>query len=146
MWTETETKIGIRCELCVLFVLQGDTRVLIYEIVTDAPYFFECSSFSSPEPHKVPYICTHVSFKPVPSLLCWHFLIVSCPQGLAFLPKTECNVHDVEIAVGLMLTKSTVEPVAFRVPRVKVSQLHHPVDTCLITSFLVVISNKRLWL
>lgn len=59
MWTETETKIGIRCELCVLFVLQGDTRVLIYEIVTDAPYFFECSSFSSPEPHKVPYIILH---------------------------------------------------------------------------------------
>lgn len=65
---------------------------------------------------------------------------------MAFLPKTECNVHDVEIAVGLMLTKATIEPVAFRVPRVKVSQLHHPVDTCLIPTFLVVICNKRLWL
>lgn len=53
---------------------------------------------------------------------------VLCVQGLAFLPKTECNVRDVEIAVGLMLTKTTVEPVAFRVPRVKVSQLHHLVD------------------
>lgn len=50
-------------------------------------------------------------------------------QGLAFLPKTECNVRDVEIAVGLMLTKTTIEPVAFRVPRVKVSQQHHLVDT-----------------
>uniref|UniRef100_A0AAX7T3U8 Coronin n=1 Tax=Astatotilapia calliptera TaxID=8154 RepID=A0AAX7T3U8_ASTCA len=39
--------------------------------------------------------------------------------GLAFLPKTECNVRDVEVAVGLMLTKTTIEPVAFKVPRVK---------------------------
>lgn len=43
-------------------------------------------------------------------------------QGLAFLPKTECNVRNVEVAVALMLTKSTIEPVVFRVPRVKVSQ------------------------
>lgn len=70
---------------------KGDTRVYIYEVVPEDPYFIECSSFNSPEPHK----------------------------GLAFLPKTECNVRDVEIAVGLMLTKTTVEPVAFRVPRVK---------------------------
>lgn len=56
-------------------------------------------------------------------------LITLLLQGLAFLPKTECNVRDVEIAVGLMLTKTTVEPVAFRVPRVKVSQLCHLVDT-----------------
>lgn len=56
-------------------------------------------------------------------------MIVSRVQGLAFLPKTECNVHEVEIASGLMLTKTTIEPVAFSVPRVKVSQLHHLVDT-----------------
>nr|XP_046270726.1 coronin-7 isoform X1 [Scatophagus argus] len=75
----------------IILTGKGDTRVLIYEIVPDAPYFFECSSFNSPDPHK----------------------------GLAFLPKMECNVRDVEIAVGLMLTKTTIEPVAFRVPRVK---------------------------
>uniref|UniRef100_A0A673AMB8 Coronin n=1 Tax=Sphaeramia orbicularis TaxID=375764 RepID=A0A673AMB8_9TELE len=73
------------------FVYQGDTRVHIYEIVPETPYFMECSSFNTPEPHK----------------------------GLAFLPKTECNVRDVEVAVGLMLTKTTVEPVVFKVPRVK---------------------------
>lgn len=70
-------------------------------------------------------------------------LVVSFLQGLAFLPKTECNVRDVEIAMGLMLTKTTIEPVAFRVPRVKVSQCHHLVDTwehC-IPSLLSVISN-----
>uniref|UniRef100_A0A3Q3N467 Coronin n=1 Tax=Mastacembelus armatus TaxID=205130 RepID=A0A3Q3N467_9TELE len=75
----------------VILTGKGDSRVHIYEIVPEEPYFIECSSFNSPEPHK----------------------------GLAFLPKTECNVRDVEIAVGLMLTKTTIEPVAFRVPRVK---------------------------
>lgn len=50
-------------------------------------------------------------------------------QGLAFLPKTECNVREVEIAVGLLLTKTAIEPVSFKVPRVKVSQVHHLVDT-----------------
>ncbi|XP_043955902.1 coronin-7-like isoform X2 [Gambusia affinis] len=75
----------------VILTGKGDTRVYIYELVPEDPYFIECSSFNSPEPHK----------------------------GLAFLPKTECNVRDVEIAVGLMLTKTTIEPVAFRAPRVK---------------------------
>ncbi|XP_072224151.1 coronin-7 [Leuresthes tenuis] len=75
----------------VILTGKGDTRVYIYELVPESPYFIECSSFNSPEPHK----------------------------GLTFLPKTECNVRDVEIAVGLMLTKTTIEPVAFRVPRVK---------------------------
>ncbi|KAM3597362.1 uncharacterized protein V6R79_003588 [Siganus canaliculatus] len=75
----------------VILTGKGDTRVHIYELLPDAPYFMECSSFHSPEPHK----------------------------GLAFLPKKECNVRDVEIAVALMLTKTTIEPVAFRVPRVK---------------------------
>ncbi|XP_051244971.1 coronin-7 isoform X1 [Dicentrarchus labrax] len=75
----------------VILTGKGDTRVHIYEVLPDAPHFMECSSFNSPEPHK----------------------------GLAFLPKTECNVRDVEIAVALMLTKTTIEPVAFKVPRVK---------------------------
>ncbi|XP_059204248.1 coronin-7 [Centropristis striata] len=70
---------------------KGDTRVHIYEVLPEEPHFLDCSYFNSPEPHK----------------------------GLAFLPKTECNVRDVEIAVGLLLTKTSIEPVAFRVPRVK---------------------------
>uniref|UniRef100_A0A8C6KGN9 Coronin n=1 Tax=Nothobranchius furzeri TaxID=105023 RepID=A0A8C6KGN9_NOTFU len=75
----------------VILTGKGDTRVYVYELVPEDPYFIECSSFNSSEPHK----------------------------GLVFLPKTECNVRDVEIAVGLMLTKTSIEPVAFRVPRVK---------------------------
>ncbi|XP_029106268.1 coronin-7 isoform X1 [Scleropages formosus] len=70
---------------------KGDTRVYIFEILPDSPYFLECSSFSSSEPHK----------------------------GFSFLPKTECDVRDVEIARALKLTKNSIEPVAFRVPRVK---------------------------
>ncbi|XP_029015319.1 coronin-7-like isoform X1 [Betta splendens] len=75
----------------VVLTGKGDTRVHVYEVVPEEPYIIECSSFNSPEPHK----------------------------GLVFLPKTECNVRDVEVAVGLMLTKASIEPVAFRVPRVK---------------------------
>lgn len=55
-------------------------------------------------------------------------LLLSFLQGLAFLPKTQCNVRDVEVAVALMLTKSTIEPVAFKVPRVKVRQHRHSLD------------------
>ncbi|XP_059418035.1 coronin-7 [Carassius carassius] len=51
----------------------------------------ECSSFNSSEPHK----------------------------GLCFLPKAECDVRDVEVARAILLGKTTTEPVAFRVPRVK---------------------------
>ncbi|XP_061701772.1 coronin-7-like isoform X1 [Syngnathoides biaculeatus] len=75
----------------VLLTGKGDTRVHIYEVVPEEPYFVECSSFNTLEPHK----------------------------GLAFLPKSECNVREVEIAAALMLTRTAVEPVVFKVPRVK---------------------------
>uniref|UniRef100_A0A672NKY1 Coronin n=1 Tax=Sinocyclocheilus grahami TaxID=75366 RepID=A0A672NKY1_SINGR len=39
--------------------------------------------------------------------------------GLCFLPKAECDVCDVEVARAIRLGKTTIEPVAFRVPRVK---------------------------
>ncbi|KAM9783455.1 coronin-7-like isoform X1 [Syngnathus typhle] len=70
---------------------KGDTRVRIYQLLPEEPYFVECTAFNSAEPHK----------------------------GLAFLPKSECNVREVEIAAALMLTKTTVEPVVFKVPRVR---------------------------
>uniref|UniRef100_A0A8C7HY68 Coronin n=1 Tax=Oncorhynchus kisutch TaxID=8019 RepID=A0A8C7HY68_ONCKI len=75
----------------VILTGKGDTRVYIFEIVPEAPYFLECASFNSSEPHK----------------------------GLAFLPKTECVVQEVEVARGLRLSKTSIEPVAFRVPRVR---------------------------
>uniref|UniRef100_A0A670JFL9 Coronin n=1 Tax=Podarcis muralis TaxID=64176 RepID=A0A670JFL9_PODMU len=41
------------------------------------------------------------------------------PEGYQFLPKTECDVREVEIARALRLRQTSIEPVAFRVPRVK---------------------------
>ncbi|XP_009475618.1 PREDICTED: coronin-7-like [Nipponia nippon] len=70
---------------------KGDTRVFLYEVTPEPPYFLECNSFTSNEPHK----------------------------GFVFLPKTACEVREVEFARALRLGQSTLEPVAFHVPRVK---------------------------
>ncbi|XP_029432457.1 coronin-7-like isoform X1 [Rhinatrema bivittatum] len=70
---------------------RGDTRVFLYEIIPEAPFFLDCNSFSSSDPHK----------------------------GFLFLPKTECNVRDVEFAKALRLRQTALEPIVFRVPRVK---------------------------
>nr|XP_060642705.1 coronin-7-like isoform X3 [Anolis sagrei ordinatus] len=70
---------------------KGDTRVFVYEVVPEAPFFLECNSFISNEPHK----------------------------GLQFLPKTECDVREAEVARALRLRQGALEPLAFRVPRVK---------------------------
>ncbi|XP_039632319.1 coronin-7 [Polypterus senegalus] len=70
---------------------KGDTRTYVYEVIVEAPYFLECSSFSSSDPHK----------------------------GFAFLPKIECNVQEVEFAKALRLSQNSIEPVVFKVPRVK---------------------------
>ncbi|KAM6352694.1 coronin-7-like isoform 2-T2 [Alca torda] len=70
---------------------KGDTRVFLYEVIPEPPYFLECNSFTSNEPHK----------------------------GFIFLPKTVCEVREVEFARALRLGQSTLEPVAFHVPRVK---------------------------
>ncbi|XP_054246907.1 coronin-7-like isoform X1 [Indicator indicator] len=70
---------------------KGDTRVFLYEVTPEPPYFLECNSFTSSEPHK----------------------------GFVFLPKTVCEVREVEFARALRLGQSSLEPVAFHVPRVK---------------------------
>ncbi|XP_073218897.1 coronin-7 isoform X5 [Lepidochelys kempii] len=70
---------------------KGDTRVFVYEVVPEAPFFLECNSFTSSDPHK----------------------------GFVFLPKTECDVREVDFARALRLRQNSIEPVAFRVPRVK---------------------------
>ena len=40
-------------------------------------------------------------------------------EGLAFLHKNVCDVRAVEFARAFRLTNTTIEPVAFSVPRVK---------------------------
>lgn len=42
------------------------------------------------------------------------------PQGFVLLPKTECDVREVEFARCLRLRQTSLEPVAFRLPRVRV--------------------------
>ncbi|XP_025131120.3 coronin-7 isoform X1 [Bubalus bubalis] len=75
----------------VLLTGKGDTRVFLYELLPEAPFFLECNSFTSPDPHK----------------------------GFILLPKTECDVREVEFARCLRLRQSSLEPVAFRLPRVR---------------------------
>ncbi|XP_053326631.1 coronin-7 [Spea bombifrons] len=75
----------------LLLTGKGDTRVFLYEVLPESPYFLECNSFSSSDPHK----------------------------GLQFLRKVDCSVGDVEVLRSVRLSPSSLEPVAFRVPRVK---------------------------
>lgn len=75
----------------VLLTGKGDTRVFLYEVLPEAPFFLECNSFTSPDPHK----------------------------GFVLLPKTECDIQDVEFARCLRLRQTSLEPVAFRLPRVR---------------------------
>uniref|UniRef100_A0A8C5NW65 Coronin n=1 Tax=Jaculus jaculus TaxID=51337 RepID=A0A8C5NW65_JACJA len=75
----------------VLLTGKGDTRVFLYELLPEAPFFLECNSFTSSDPHK----------------------------GFVLLPKTECDVRDVEFARCLRLRQTSLEPVAFRLPRVR---------------------------
>uniref|UniRef100_A0A8B9D0B6 Coronin n=1 Tax=Anser brachyrhynchus TaxID=132585 RepID=A0A8B9D0B6_9AVES len=70
---------------------KGDTRVFLYEVTPEPPYFLECNSFTSSDPHK----------------------------GFVFLRKTACDVREVEFTRALRLGQGALEPVAFRVPRVK---------------------------
>uniref|UniRef100_A0A8C5QU00 Coronin n=1 Tax=Leptobrachium leishanense TaxID=445787 RepID=A0A8C5QU00_9ANUR len=70
---------------------KGDSRVFLFEVLPEAPHFLECNSFISSDPHK----------------------------GLQFLRKTDCAVRDVEVLRAMRLSNSSLEPLAFRVPRVK---------------------------
>ena len=61
------------------------------EVARDAPHLFDLS------PHKASGL----------------------HQGLAFLPKNVCSVREVEFARAYRITETTIEPIAFTVPRVK---------------------------
>ncbi|MBN3287075.1 CORO7 protein, partial [Polyodon spathula] len=54
--------------------------------------------------------------EPPPSCLSDCFL---CLQAFSFLPKSECDVREVEFAKALRLSKTSIEPVVFRAPRVR---------------------------
>lgn len=44
-------------------------------------------------------------------------------QALSFLPKSEVNVKAVEFAKAFRLTTTSIEPLSFSVPRVKVREV-----------------------
>ncbi|XP_053551119.1 coronin-7 isoform X1 [Bombina bombina] len=75
----------------LLLTGKGDTRMFLYEVTQEPPHFLECNSFISSDPHK----------------------------GFQFLRKADCAVRDVEVLQAFRLSASSLEPVAFRVPRVK---------------------------
>jgi len=81
--------------LYIVVVLQGNSTVHAYEVSTDAPYLSALSDFKAD--------CVH--------------------QALSFLPKSCVNVRSVELARAMRLTSSSIEPVSFRVPRLKVTFL-----------------------
>ncbi|XP_075733806.1 coronin-7 isoform X3 [Rhipicephalus microplus] len=71
---------------------KGDSTIFAFEVALDAPYLFPLS----------------------------HYKCTSGPhQAVAFLPKLACSVADVEFARALRLTTSSVEPLSFRVPRLR---------------------------
>ncbi|CAH1777231.1 unnamed protein product [Owenia fusiformis] len=70
---------------------RGDNTVVTYEVSLEEPYIFPLS----------PYKCTDLH------------------QAVSFLPKSQCNVKDVEFAKGYRLTTTSIQPLSFTVPRVK---------------------------
>ncbi|OQR76932.1 coronin-7-like, partial [Tropilaelaps mercedesae] len=70
---------------------KGDTTIFCFEVLAEAPNFFPLSHFKCPGPH----------------------------QSVSFLHKNACNVAQVEFATCFRLTSSTVEPLAFKVPRLR---------------------------
>lgn len=71
---------------------KGDSTIFAFEVSLDAPYLFPLSHYKCPGgPH----------------------------QAVAFLAKAACNVAEVEFARAFRLTTSNVEPLSFRVPRLR---------------------------
>ncbi|XP_078683818.1 coronin-7-like [Branchiostoma floridae x Branchiostoma belcheri] len=76
----------------VLFLTgKGDSQIFSYEVSTEKPYLIELATTAFSSPH----------------------------QGVSYLPKKVCNVKDVEFAQGFKLNKTTLEPLSFTVPRIK---------------------------
>lgn len=71
---------------------QGDSSVYTFEVSVDEPQLTALS----------------------------HFKADSLHQAVSFLPKSSVSVRNVELARAMRLTSNSIEPVAFRVPRLKV--------------------------
>ena len=54
-----------------------------------------------------------------------HGLFSMLTQAVAFLPKTVCNIKEVEFARAVKLNKTSIDLIMFQVPRVKASILYY---------------------
>lgn len=70
---------------------KGDSTIFAFEVALDTPYLYPLSHYKCSGPH----------------------------QAVAFLPKLACNVGEVEFAKAFRLTTTTVEPLSFKVPRLR---------------------------
>uniref|UniRef100_A0A182VT39 Coronin n=1 Tax=Anopheles minimus TaxID=112268 RepID=A0A182VT39_9DIPT len=70
---------------------KGDSTIYCFEITDEAPFICPLS----------------------------HHRCTTLTQGLSFLGKNHCDVATVEFARALRLTNGTVEPLSFKVPRIK---------------------------
>ncbi|XP_046355097.2 coronin-7-like [Haliotis rufescens] len=70
---------------------RGDRQVHAYEISEEEPHLFPASGFTTPNQS----------------------------QAFSFMPKPSCDPRIVEFAFAWRLTKSSIEPLSFTVPRVK---------------------------
>ncbi|XP_035892917.1 coronin-7 isoform X1 [Anopheles stephensi] len=70
---------------------KGDSTIYCFEITDEAPFICPLS----------------------------HHRCTTLTQGLSFLSKNHCDVASVEFARALRLTNGTVEPLSFKVPRIK---------------------------
>ncbi|XP_074650936.1 coronin-7-like [Tubulanus polymorphus] len=70
---------------------RGDSAVYAFEAYTEYPHLFPLSTYKADSLH----------------------------QAIGFLPKLRCDVKNVEFAKGFRLTASSIEPISFTVPRVK---------------------------
>lgn len=74
-------------------VIQGEGAIYAYEVSEEYPHLFPLET-TKPE---------------------------GLHQGMVLMAKTTCNVRNVEIARAWRLTKTSVEPMSFTVPRLKVN-------------------------
>ncbi|KAJ7357667.1 Coronin-7 [Desmophyllum pertusum] len=75
----------------VFLSAKGETTIFAYEISEEPPHIFELSNYRIKEPY----------------------------QAVAFLPKTVCDIKEVEFARAVKLNKTSIELIMFQVPRVK---------------------------
>ena len=75
-----------------MFVWQGDSSIVTYEVSEEFPHLFPLTPIKPDGLH----------------------------QAICLLPVTMCDVRAVEIARLLRLTQASIEPISVTVPRVKV--------------------------